>query len=124
MSNLVTDPIFTADTATGREEFGLFELMGSAVRGELFDLAGMAAHQRASLVTVLAILMHVLSRYVNRSSASSWASAWDALIGREALRITAPHETRWLSCSHQRACRNHNSRLRLLTSCFPMSSMK
>ena len=54
----------------------------------------MAAHQRASLVTVLAILMHVLSRYakVKRASASSWANAGDALIGHEALRITAPHD--------------------------------
>jgi hypothetical protein len=94
MSNLVTDPIFTADTAAGRKEFGFFELMTSAVGGELVDLARMAAHQRASVVTVLAILMHVLSRYaeVNRSSASSWANAWDALIGHEALRITAPHD--------------------------------
>jgi len=37
--------------------------------------------------------MHVLSRYakVRRASASSWADAWAALIGDEALRITAPH---------------------------------
>jgi hypothetical protein len=92
MSNLVTDPIFTADTAAGRKEFGLFELMASAVRGELVDLPRLAAHQRASVVTVLAIFMHVLSRYANvsRISASSWADAWDASIGHEALRITAP----------------------------------
>jgi hypothetical protein len=94
MPNLVTDPIFTADTAGGRKEFGLFELMTSAVRGELIDLARMAAHQRASLVTVLAILMHVLSRYakVKRTSASSWADAWHVLIGDEALRISASHD--------------------------------
>ena len=29
---------------------------------------------------------------LNGSSASSWADAWDALIGHEALRITAPHD--------------------------------
>jgi hypothetical protein len=94
MSNLVTDPIFTADTAVGRKELGLFELMASAARGELVDLPRMAAHQRALLVTVLAIHMHVLSRYakVRRASASSWANAWDALIGHEALRITAAHD--------------------------------
>ena len=93
MSNLVTDPIFTANTAAGRKEFGLFELMAAAVQGELDDLPRLAAHQRASLVTVLAILMHVLSRYreVQRTSAPSWADAWDTLIGHEALRITAPH---------------------------------
>jgi len=94
MSNLVTDTIFTADTAAGRKVFGLFELMASVARGELIDLPRMAAHQRASLVTVLAILMHVLSRYatVKRASASSWADAWHALIGDEALRITAPYD--------------------------------
>ena len=94
MSDLVTNPIFSADTAAGRKEFGLFELMASAVGGELVDLPRLAAHQRASLVTVLAIFMHVLSRYakVKRSNASSWADAWDALIGHEALRITAPHD--------------------------------
>ncbi len=94
MPNLVTDPIFTADTPAGAKEFGLFELLASAVRGELADLPRMAAHQRASLVTALAILMHVLSRYakVERKDASSWADAWHVLIGREALRITAPHD--------------------------------
>ena len=125
MSNLVTDPIFTADTAAGRKEFGLFELMASAVGGELVDLPRMAAHQRASLVTVLAIFMHVLSRYakVKRSSASSWAAAWDALIGHEALRITAPHdEVAFLQPPTM--CRIRSSRLRLPTSCSPMSNMK
>jgi hypothetical protein len=29
---------------------------------------------------------------VKRASASSWAAAWDELIGDEALRITAPHQ--------------------------------
>lgn len=93
MCHLATDPIFAADTASGRKELGLFELMASAVRGELVDLPRMAAYQRASLVTVLAILMHVLSRYakVKRANASSWAHAWDTLIGDDALRITAPH---------------------------------
>ena len=38
--------------------------------------------------------MHVLSPYteVQRTNASSWADAWDALIGHEALRITAPQD--------------------------------
>jgi hypothetical protein len=52
----------------------------------------MAVHQRAPVVTVLAILMHVLARYakVDRASESSWARAWDELIGPDALRVTAP----------------------------------
>jgi hypothetical protein len=86
MSNAVTGPIFTADTFTGRKELGLFDLMGFAARAQFLDLPRMAAHQRASLVTVLAILMHVLSRYakVERADASSWETAWDTLIGKEA----------------------------------------
>ena len=53
----------------------------------------MAVHQRAPLVTVLAILMHVLARYakVDRASESSWAGVWDGLIRPDALRITAPY---------------------------------
>jgi hypothetical protein len=71
--NSVGDPIFSADTSIGRKELGLFDLMASAARGEVLDLPRMAAHQRASLVTALAIFMHVLSRYekVKRTSAST-----------------------------------------------------
>jgi hypothetical protein len=68
--------------------------MASAVRGELIDLTKMAAHQRAPVVTVLAMQMHVLARYavVERTSAISWANAWGKLIGEDALRISAPHQ--------------------------------
>lgn len=54
----------------------------------------MAAHQRAPVVTVLAIIMHVLARYadIDRESEDSWAKAWDKLIGPDALRLTAPHD--------------------------------
>jgi hypothetical protein len=78
---------------TGSKDLGLFGLMAAATRGELIDLSGMAAHQRAPLVTVLATLMHVLARYTNvdRASEKSWAQAWDKLIGPESLRVTAPH---------------------------------
>jgi hypothetical protein len=68
--------------------------MAAAARDELIDLPGMATHQRAPVVTVLAVLMHVLSRYtkVDRISEKSWAEAWDELIGPDALRLTAPHD--------------------------------
>jgi hypothetical protein len=68
--------------------------MAAATRGELVDLPGMAGHQRAPVITVLAILMHVLARYanVNRASEESWAQAWNELIGPDALRVTAPHD--------------------------------
>jgi hypothetical protein len=68
--------------------------MAAATRGELIDLSGMAAHQRAPVVTVLAILMHVLARYTNvdRASEKSWTQAWEKLIGPESLRVAAPHQ--------------------------------
>jgi hypothetical protein len=81
-------------TAEGVKSYGLFELLATASRGRLVDLSGMAAHQRPPVVTVLAIIMHVLARYadVDRNSESSWAEAWDKLIGPDALRLTAPHD--------------------------------
>jgi hypothetical protein len=65
VSETVADPIFTVSTTNGRRESGLFGLMAAVARGELIDLPGMAAHQRAPVITVLAILMHVLARYAN-----------------------------------------------------------
>ena len=90
----VADPVFTTSLREVRTEFGLFELMAAASRGDLVDLPGMAAHQRAPLVTVIAILMHVLARYteVDRPDPKSWANAWEMLIGPDALRITAPYD--------------------------------
>jgi hypothetical protein len=92
--NTVADVIFTVTLRKGRRSCGLFGLMAAAAGGELVDLPGMGAHQRAPVVTVLAILMHVLARYakVDRASGKSWASAWDELIGPHALRLTAPYD--------------------------------
>jgi hypothetical protein len=94
VSDTVATPIFAATTADGRKNYGLFDLMAAATRGELVDLPGMAGHQRSLVITVLAILMHVLARYtkVDRASKESWAQAWDDLIGPDALRVTAPHD--------------------------------
>lgn len=94
MYNSVGDAIFEADTSGGRKQFSLFDMMASAASGELIELPRMAAYQRASLVTVIAISMHVLSRYetVDRTKATSWAGAWNSLIGDEALRIAAPYD--------------------------------
>jgi hypothetical protein len=90
----VAGPVFTASLRQGRTECGLFDLMAAAWRGDLVDLPGMAAHQRAPFVTVMAILMHVIARYmeVDWSDRISWARAWEKLIGPDALRITAPYE--------------------------------
>src|SRR5262249_32582101 len=72
---------------------GLFELFATASQNRLIDLSGMAAHQRAPVVTVCAVIMHVLARYadIDRDAESSWAEAWDKLIGPDALRLPAPH---------------------------------
>jgi hypothetical protein len=96
----VADPIFTVSTCDGQTVrqavYGLFGLFAAIARGEVIDLPGMAAHQRPPVVTTLAVTMHVLTRYgaiakFDRTSESSWAQAWDELIGPDALRITAPH---------------------------------
>jgi len=70
LSNSVAAPIFTVSTAGSIKSYGLFGVLAAAARGELLDLPGMAAHQRAPLVTVLAMLMHVLSRYAEVDRAS------------------------------------------------------
>jgi hypothetical protein len=94
IASVLLGAIFTATTAEGVKSYGLFELFATACQNRLIDLSGMAAHQRAPVVTVLAVIMHVLARYadVNRDSESSWAKAWDKLIGPNALRVTAPHD--------------------------------
>jgi hypothetical protein len=91
LSNSVAAPIFAVTTAEGTKTCGLFGVLAAAARGELVDMPSMAAHQRAPVVTLLAILMHVLSRYgkVDRASESAWARAWNKLIGPDALRLTA-----------------------------------
>jgi hypothetical protein len=90
----VADPVFTTSLGGVRAECSLFDLMAAVSRGDLVDLPGMGAHQRAPLVTVIAILMHVLARYteIDRPDPKSWANAWEKLIGPDALRITAPHD--------------------------------
>jgi hypothetical protein len=87
MPTTVADSIFAVALRSGRASSDRFGIMAAAARGELLDLPRMAAHQRASVVTVIAILMHVLARY-----GKSWAQAWGELIGHDALRVTAHHD--------------------------------
>jgi hypothetical protein len=104
--NTVADCIFTVALHSGRTSFGLFGIMAAVARGELLDLPGMAAYQRASVVTVIAILMHVLARYekVDQASEGSWAQAWAKLIGHDALRVTAHHdEVAFLATANKQA---------------------
>lgn len=90
----MTAPIFTVIATGGKKHTSLFGLLDAAARNEVKDLPRMAAHQRASVVTLFAILMHVLARYakVDRASENSWAEAWDELIGPDALRLTSRYD--------------------------------
>ena len=67
---------------------GLFDILEAVSRGESVDLPAVRAHQRAAVVTVFAVVGHVLRRYGD----ASLAEEWDRQIGRGALRITAPHD--------------------------------
>ncbi|QIG47922.1 hypothetical protein G5V57_09455 [Nordella sp. HKS 07] len=90
----LADPIFSARLQTEIKKLNLFELLCSAATTKLVDLTAMAAHQRPAVVTVFAILSHLLCRYGNIDVADprSWASAWERLIGHDALRLTASHD--------------------------------
>ncbi len=83
----VSDPVFTLRLADGIRKGGLFDLLEAALAGELVDLPAMRAHQRASIVTVFAVIGHTLRRYGN----ASLAGEWNRQIGEHALQIEAPH---------------------------------
>jgi hypothetical protein len=57
---------------------------------DLVDFPAMAAHQRPAVVTVFAILMHLLRRYDTIDESD--ASAWDRHVGADALQLAAPHD--------------------------------
>ena len=84
----VSDPIFTVGLSGGLRMGGLFDILEAVIRGEAVDLPAVRAHQRAAVVTVFAVVGHVLRRYGD----ASLAEEWDRQIGRDALRITAPHD--------------------------------
>ena len=89
MSDLkISDPVLTLTLARGVEKGGLFELLDAALAGELVDLPAMRAHQRAAVVTVLAVIAHTL----RRRGGASLAAEWKRQIGEDALRIAAPHD--------------------------------
>ena len=90
----VADPIFTVRHRKGVDHFGLFEVFAATSSDDLVDFPAMAAHQRAAVVTVLSVLMHLLRRYdqIDEGDRSSWAAAWDRHMGTDALRLVAPHD--------------------------------
>ena len=74
---LVTDPFIKVRTAGGMQALGLHEVLNLAHSGELIDLPGMRADQRAPVVTVLAILSHLVRRYAGHEllTAGGWREA-------------------------------------------------
>jgi hypothetical protein len=66
--------------------------MARSVEGSLIDLASMQAHQRAPVVTALAIMMRAIERYADRppQDAAEWEGEWNRQVGVEALRLVAP----------------------------------
>jgi hypothetical protein len=63
MPILVTDPIIRVGTRDGTCAVGLQDVFALAKDGNLIDLPGMRADQRAPVVTALAIISHLLRRY-------------------------------------------------------------
>jgi len=87
LNRIVADPIFTLQLTSGRRTGGLFDVLQAALDGALIDLPAMRAHQRAAVVTALAIIAHALRRYGNASLRDEWSRQ----IGDDALRVFAPH---------------------------------
>jgi hypothetical protein len=87
-------PAFTLRTHQGIRSVSLFDLLAAAACGGPFDLPVVQAHQRAPVVTALAIIMAALERHATDRpvDAGGWAQEWDRQIGRDALRLVAPHD--------------------------------
>lgn len=90
----LSDAIFSVRLRSGVARSSLFGLLAAASSGRLVDLPAMAAYQRPAVVTVIAIIKHLLGRYskADPESAQSLEEAWVELIGSESLRLTAPHD--------------------------------
>ena len=62
----VADPIFTLRSPDGIRSGSLFDIMAGVVCGALVDLPAMQAHQRAPVVTALAVMMRAIELYAER----------------------------------------------------------
>ena len=65
-SATLADPIFRLRTPNGIRSGSLFDVMACAVDGTLIDLPAMQAHQRAPVVTALAVMMRAVKLYAER----------------------------------------------------------
>ena len=63
VSATLADPIFRLRTRERDQLGSLFEVMACAADGTLIDLPSMQAHQRAPVVTALAVMMRAIELY-------------------------------------------------------------
>jgi hypothetical protein len=87
MAISVTDPIVHIRTTEGTTLVGLHEVLAYAHKGTLIDLCAARFDQRAPVVTALAIISHLLRRYVpaQLSTPDDWLKALRSQFGIDAL---------------------------------------
>jgi hypothetical protein len=66
--------------------------MARSVDGTLSDLPSMQAHQRAPVITALAVMMCAIELHADGppQGAAEWEAEWNRQVGVEALRLVAP----------------------------------
>lgn len=88
----VLDALIRTRTKAGASTVGLHEVLQFAHVGELHDLPGMRADQRAPVVTALAIISHLIRRYaaVPPSTADEWRRELQIQMGDALTLVGAP----------------------------------
>jgi hypothetical protein len=81
--NLFIDAAFATRLASGPEiaELSLLQVLEAAERGQLVDLARLRPYQRPSVVSVLAIMLHLGRRYSGApfAAAATIAFKWPTI---------------------------------------------
>jgi hypothetical protein len=95
MRILITDPVIRVRTRDGTKPVGLHAALALAHNGQLIDLPGMRADQRAPVVTTFAILSHLLRRYsLSLDAPQEWLAALHSQLGDEALILAGGSDDR------------------------------
>src|SRR5262249_30804649 len=83
MPVLTTDPFIRIRVSDGTTAVGLHDVLARSHDGTLIDFPGMRSDQRAPVVTVLAILSHLLGRYSASPLLTSqdWLDALQSQLG-------------------------------------------
>ena len=90
----VTGPIVCMRTTDGTHATGLQDVLARAHDGTLVDLPGMRADQRAPVVTLLAVLSHLLRRYSSTPlvSVDDWRGGLDVQLGTATTLVGGPDD--------------------------------